>query len=61
MKKSHLPPCTNIGDIKLGHHAGPPQVEQGLSLTLLPVCGSRSPIWTTLTGVSGETMCLILQ
>ena len=52
-------PCTGVADVQLCLHTGSPQLEQGLSLTLLPVCGSCSPNWTTLSSLS-ERMCLVL-
>ena len=34
-----------VAAVQLGFHAGPQQLEQGLSLNLLPACGSHSPNW----------------
>ena len=31
----HLGPCTHVIDVQLGLHAGPQQLEQGLSLILM--------------------------
>ena len=47
-----------MADVQLGLHAGPPKLEQGLILTLLPSCRSWSPNWTALSGLSGKACAL---
>jgi hypothetical protein len=45
---------TYLADVHLGHYVGPEQLEQGLSQTLLPICGISSSSWATLSGLKGE-------
>jgi hypothetical protein len=46
--------CTNLTDAQLSLHDIPPTMELGLSLTLLPTCGSCSPNRAVLSGLSGR-------
>ena len=41
-----------VADVKLGLHAGRQQLEQALSVNLLPACGSHSPTWAALSVLS---------
>lgn len=47
-------PCTYAADKQLGPYAGPQQLEQDLSLSLLPACGSLAPKCTALSGFKRE-------
>lgn len=49
-------PCTEVVDVWLCLHAGSPQVEYGLSLTLLPICGFCPPNWARLIWPYWEKM-----
>ena len=48
------PPHTYAADVQLHLHAGLQQLEQGLSLNLLPAYGIGSPNWAALSGLSGR-------
>lgn len=41
------PPPPFLTEVQLGLHADPSTTGTGLSLSQLPVCGSRSPHWGT--------------
>jgi hypothetical protein len=47
-------PSTSVTAVQRGLHVGPQQLKQGLSLSLLPSCGSHSPNWPALSGLSGR-------
>ena len=49
------PPNTYVADMQLGLHVDLEQMEWGLSLKLLPVCGIHSPNSTVLSGLSGRS------
>jgi len=44
--------CMYVAGVQFGLHVGPPTTGTGVSLTLLPACGSSSPNWTALSGPS---------
>lgn len=47
-------PCTYIAEMQLSLHSGLEQLEQGLSLNLLPVCGICSHNSAFFSGFSGR-------
>ena len=49
-----LPLLTYVADEQLRYYMGPKQLEQRLSLKLLPVCGMCSQRWLLFLGSVGE-------
>ena len=48
------PPCIYVAVVQLGLHVRPENLEQGLSLKLLPPCGICSSTWAALSSSVGE-------
>ena len=59
--KLNLAPYTYVMDAHLGLHMDPQQMEQGLSMILLPVFASCLHNWTDLSSLTWEKMCLLLE
>jgi hypothetical protein len=46
--------CTYLTDVQFGFHVSPEQLQGGLSLKLLHICGIHSPNLALLSGLSGR-------
>lgn len=55
-----LPPHTYGADVQFGLHVGPKQLEKGLFLNLLPVCGLCSTSWAAFWP-QWKRKCLVSQ